>query len=125
AREEGAVGPGPRLPLSVPRLRGHRRPAGRARRFPLKRALLVAFTLLLVAASVATAARIRGTAGPNRLQSVNGIRDNVTCGGGYDVATVDAFDHVGRDCEVVSRETSRDPYANTQSQHQTQADPDS
>jgi hypothetical protein len=80
---------------------------------------------VLVAASVATAARVRGTAGPNRLQSVNGVRDTVSCGRGYDLATVDAFDHVDRDCEVVSRQTSSDPYANTESQHQTEVEPDS
>ena len=80
---------------------------------------------MLVAASVATAARIRGTPGPDKLQTVNGVRDTVACGGGYDLATVDAFDRVGRDCEVVTRETSRDPYTNTQSQHQTEVEPDS
>ena len=31
---------------------------------------------MLVAASVATAARIRGTRGPDKLQTVNGVRDN-------------------------------------------------
>jgi len=80
---------------------------------------------VLVAASVATAARIRGTRGPDKLQTVNGVRDTVACGGGYDLATVDAFDRVGRDCEVVTRETSRDPYTNTQSEHQTEVEPDS
>jgi photosystem II stability/assembly factor-like uncharacterized protein len=80
---------------------------------------------VLVAASVATAARIRGTHGPDKLQTVNGAHDTVSCGGGYDLATVDAFDHVARDCEVVTRETSSDPYTNTESQHQTEVEPDS
>ena len=83
---------------------------GPARRQPLKRPLLVAGTVVLVAASVATAARIRGTAGPDRLQTVNGKRDLVSCGRGYDLATVDGFDKVGRDCEVVTRRSSQDPY---------------
>ena len=39
--------------------------------------------------------------------------------------TVDAFDRVARDCEVVTREISRDPYTNTESEHQTEVEPDS
>jgi hypothetical protein len=74
---------------------------------------------------VATAARVRGTRGPDKLQTVNGIRDGVTCGRGHDLATVDGFDRVGRDCEVVTRRTSRDPYTNPESQHETEVEPDS
>jgi hypothetical protein len=74
---------------------------------------------------VATAARIRGTNGPDRLQTLNGVRDVVSCGGGYDLATVDAVDRVARDCETVTREASHDPYANTESQHRTEVEPDS
>jgi len=74
---------------------------------------------------VATAARVRGTAGPDRLQTANGIRDSVFCGRGHDVATVDGLDRVGRDCEVVSRQASRDPYRNGESQHETEVEPDS
>ncbi len=80
---------------------------------------------MLVAASVATAARIRGTRGPDRLQTVNGVRDVVSCGGGYDLATVDGFDRVASDCETVSRRSSLDPYRNSGSQHQTEVEPDS
>ncbi|HUK95548.1 MAG TPA: exo-alpha-sialidase [Gaiellaceae bacterium] len=75
--------------------------------------------------SVATAARIRGTAGPDRLQTVNGVRDTVSCGRGHDLATVDGLDRVGFDCEVVTRQTSQDPYSNAESQHQTEVEPDS
>jgi hypothetical protein len=80
---------------------------------------------VLAAASVATAARIRGTRKPDRLQTVNATRDVVTCGGGYDLATVDGFDRVGRDCETVTRRTSLDPYRNPVSEHATEVEPDS
>jgi BNR repeat-like domain len=80
---------------------------------------------VLVAASVATAARIRGTRGPDKLQTVNGVRDVVTCGLGYDLATVDGFDRVGRDCETVTRRASLDPYRNPGSEHETEVEPDS
>jgi len=43
---------------------------------------------VLVAASVATAARVRGTRKPDRLQTVNSVHDVVTCGGGYDLAGI-------------------------------------
>jgi len=74
---------------------------------------------------VATAARVRGTAGPDRLQTVNGVRDSVSCGRGLDLATVDGLDRVARDCELVTRQTSRDPYDNSESQHETEVEPDS
>ena len=80
---------------------------------------------MLVAASVATAARIRGTRGPDRLQTVNGVRDTVSCGRGYDLATVDALDRVAQDCEVVTREASSDPFTSPESEHQTEVEPDS
>ena len=105
-----------------------RRPGGRAGfagAAVLRRPLLVAVAVVLVAASVATAARIRGTSGPDKLQTVNGIRDVVTCGGGYDLATVDGFDRVGRDCETVTRRSSQDPYHGAPAQHETEVEPDS
>jgi hypothetical protein len=74
---------------------------------------------------VATAARVHGTKRPDRLQAVNGVLDLVSCGRGYDLATVDGADRVARDCEVVSRQTSRDPYENGESQHETEVEPDS
>jgi hypothetical protein len=78
-----------------------------------------------VLVSVAPAARIKGTAGPDRLQAVNGQRDLVSCGRGYDLATVDGLDRVSHDCEVITREASRDPYEGGNSQHQTEVEPDS
>jgi len=80
---------------------------------------------VLIAASVATAARVRGTRKPDRLQTVNAVHDVVTCGGGYDLATVDGFDRVGPDCETVTRRTSLDPYRNPVSEHATEVEPDS
>jgi hypothetical protein len=78
-----------------------------------------------VVVSVATAARVRGTAGPDHLQAVNGHRDFVSCGRGYDLATVDGLDRVSHGCEVVTREASRDPYESGSGEHQTEVEPDS
>jgi len=91
----------------------------------LKRPLLVVGILAFVVVSVATASRVRGTAGPDRLQTVNGKRDLVSCGRGRDLATVDGLDHVARDCEVVTRQASRDPFENGGSAHETEVEPDS
>jgi hypothetical protein len=74
---------------------------------------------------VATAARIRGTAGPDKLQTADGVRDSVVCGRGHDLTTVDGLDRVAGDCEVVTRQASRDPYRNSESQHETEVEPDS
>jgi hypothetical protein len=79
----------------------------------------------LVAVSSASAARLRGTARADRIQAWNGVRDTVSCGRGRDVVTADSSDRVARNCELVSREISRDPYRNPQSQHETQVEPDS
>jgi hypothetical protein len=49
----------------------------------------------------------------------------VLCGRGLDVATVDGLDRVAPDCEVVTRQASRDPYRNGESQHETEVEPDS
>jgi hypothetical protein len=51
--------------------------------------------------------------------------DSVSCGGGRDVVNSDLVDAVARDCEVVSRQLSRDPYRDAASQHETQVEPDS
>ena len=124
ADDQGDVRAADRLPVSVPGRR-QRRTARRPRRQPLKRAFVLASALVLVAASVATAARVRGTRKPDRLQTVNAVHDVVTCGGGYDLATVDGFDRVGQDCETVTRRTSLDPYRNPVSEHATEVEPDS
>jgi hypothetical protein len=55
---------------------------------------------------------------------VNQVRDVVSCGAGRDLATVDLLDRVARDCEIVTREISRDPYRNATSSHETQVEPD-
>ena len=78
----------------------------------------------LAAAASASAARIHGTRHADSIQAVNGHRDVVSCGRGRDVVTVDAIDRVARDCEVVTREISQDPYSNAQSQHATEVEPD-
>jgi hypothetical protein len=81
--------------------------------------------LAVAASSPASAARLRGTARGDRIQAWNGVRDTVSCGRGRDIVTADPSDRVARDCEVVSRAISRDPYRNPQSQHETQVEPDS
>lgn len=52
-------------------------------------------------------------------------RDVVRCGAGDDVVSVELADSVAKDCELVVRQFSRDPYATFQGQHETQAEPDS
>jgi hypothetical protein len=59
------------------------------------------------------------------VQAVNGVRDRVFCGGGHDLATVDELDRVARDCEVVTRRASNDPFRTGESQHATEVEPDS
>jgi len=77
-----------------------------------------------VLAATADATRVRGTRHNDRIQTVNGRRDVVSCGRGRDLATVDARDRVARNCEVLTREISQDPYANPVSQHASEAEPD-
>jgi hypothetical protein len=52
-------------------------------------------------------------------------RDAVSCGAGRDVVTAELVDRVGRDCEIVSRQVSRDTNRNPNAHHQTQVEPDS
>jgi hypothetical protein len=56
---------------------------------------------------------------------VNRVRDFVSCGRGRDLATVDLLDRVRGDCELVTREISRDPYRTALGRHQTEVEPDS
>ncbi len=99
--------------------------------------------LLLLFASTATAATIRGTKsadliigtpGPDRIvagagndlvQVAFGATDSVDCGAGFDVVSADATDRIASNCEVVSRRLSVDPYQNADSQHETAVEPDS
>ena len=55
----------------------------------------------------------------------DGARDVVRCGAGFDLVNTDLADSVARDCELVGRRLSRDPYTNPESQHETQVEPDS
>lgn len=66
---------------------------------------------------------MHGTKRADRLLTVNGVRDTVSCGGGHDLVTVDLLDRVARDCEVVSRQISRDPYTNSLSRHESEVEP--
>ncbi|MBD0330625.1 MAG: exo-alpha-sialidase [Thermoleophilia bacterium] len=70
--------------------------------------------------------RVAGGRGPDRITiEHDGASDRVQCGPGRDVVAADRRDGVARDCEVVSRAISRDPYRNADSQHETQVEPDS
>jgi BNR repeat protein len=107
------------------------------------RRLLPVLALLLVLASTATAATIRGSsrgelilgtqkadrlaagAGNDLVQAAFGGVDRVDCGPGRDVVSADASDRVASNCEVVSRRVSVDPYGNGDSQHETSVEPDS
>jgi BNR repeat-like domain len=99
--------------------------------------------VLLLCASTATAATIRGTKGANLIvgtpapdrivagagndsvQVAFGGTDSVDCGAGVDIVSADAADKVAANCEVVSRRLSVDPYQNADSQHETGVEPDS
>lgn len=102
------------------------------------RSLLGVAVLVLVLASPAAGATIRGTvraellrgtpradlidarAGNDRVSAVGGGRDTVACGAGRDIVNVDATDRVERDCELVARRIANDPLANLAvGQHRT------
>lgn len=68
--------------------------------------------------------RIRAGAGNDAIQAAFGGPDTVDCGAGKDVASADQVDRL-RNCELVSRRISVDPYANGDSQHETAVEPDS
>ena len=57
--------------------------------------------------------------------SYDGSRDVVRCGAGLDVVNADLPDVVARDCELVGRRLSRDPYTTGDAQHETEVEPDS
>lgn len=67
-----------------------------------------------------------GGPGSDRLAAqYDGARDAARCGAGVDVVNADLADGVARDCELVGRRLSRDPYDDPESQHETQVEPDS
>jgi hypothetical protein len=109
---------------------------------PLGRVSAVA-AIVLVAAATASAATIRGTARADRLAGTpavdaiqarggddrivvqgDAVADSVSCGRGRDVVTAELVDRVAADCEVVSRQLSRDPGGGF-AQHETEVEPDS
>ncbi len=68
---------------------------------------------------------ILGQAGPDRIAvQADGARDTVVCGLGLDVVNAEHHDLVADDCEVVTRQLSRDPFTGV-GQHETQVEPDS
>jgi hypothetical protein len=73
----------------------------------------------------ATPDRVQGRAGDDRIAVEGGGRDIVSCGPGRDVVTADGADRLARDCELVSRRISRDPYRDPLGQHETEVEPDS
>jgi len=90
------------------------------------RPVAVAVTLALLLAPAAVAAAITGTSRDDRIAAQgNGTRDQISCGAGRDVLTADLFDRFAADCEVVSRQISRDPTTTRLAQHQTEVEPDS
>jgi len=102
----------------------------------VRRILFAAAVCLFVgvAAAPAQAKAIYGTArsellvGTNKADQITaegGGVDRIKCLGGRDVITADPTDKVAADCEVVSLRVSHDPYRNSDSQHQTQVEPDS
>ena len=63
--------------------------------------------------------------GPDRVAvHADGAADRVECGPGRDVVVAELHDDVHDDCEVVSRQLSRDPFE-VGAQHETQVEPDS
>jgi hypothetical protein len=102
----------------------------------------LAVLVALVLVPTATAATLKGSAGPDlivgtpvpdrivaragddAIQAAFGGIDSVDCGPGRDIVSADASDRLRR-CEVVSRRLSVDPYTNADSQHESAVEPDS
>jgi hypothetical protein len=68
--------------------------------------------------------RILARAGNDRIRAQDGLRDTIACGLGRDLVNADRLDAVGRDCEVVARQISRDTYRDPLGQHESQVEPD-
>ena len=69
--------------------------------------------------------RVSALGGNDRIKAQDRFVDSIRCGRGLDLVTADLRDSVARDCEVVVRQLSRDPYRNPESQHATEVEPDS
>jgi len=67
--------------------------------------------------------RLLGAAGADRLEAFDGVRDRLDCGDGADLAVADGSDRVASDCEVVSRQVSRDALVGGPGQHATEVEP--
>ena len=77
-------------------------------------------------AGTAAGDRVVARAGDDRIAvEYDGGVDRVSCGPGRDVVAADARDRLAADCEIVSLRISRDRHANPESQHESQAEPDS
>jgi hypothetical protein len=108
----------------------------------------VAIALILAAlpagATAAVGPRLVGTSGPDFLAGretsdrivartgndriaaeYDGGFDQISCGPGRDIVSVDARDRVASDCEVVSTRIHRDRHRNADSQHESEVEPDS
>jgi hypothetical protein len=68
---------------------------------------------------------VSASGGADRIKAQDQFVDRIRCGRGFDLVTADLRDSVARDCEVVVRQLSRDPYRNPESQHATEVEPDS
>jgi RTX calcium-binding nonapeptide repeat (4 copies) len=65
-------------------------------------------------------------AGADRIEAAfDGSADRIACGLGRDVVAAERADKVGRDCELVSRQLSRDPFRGLRAQEGTEVEPDS
>jgi len=85
------------------------------------RVLLAA--LLLVTTGTALAGVRTARPGPDRIDTVNGVRDTVRCGGGSDIVVADLKDVVGSDCETLTRRIALDTTTATSAQHRTIVEP--
>src|SRR5918992_1443253 len=68
---------------------------------------------------------VGGPGADNLAVEADVARDSVSCGRGLDIVTAELIDRVARDCEIVSRQLSRDTNRNADAHHQTQVEPDS
>ena len=70
--------------------------------------------------------RIVARGGNDRIAAeYDGGFDQISCGPGRDIVSVDARDRVASDCEVVSTRIHRDRHQNADSQHESEVEPDS
>ena len=66
-----------------------------------------------------------GPAADLMLAAYDGSPDTLRCGAGADIVNADLVDVVARDCELVGRRLSQDPYRNDGAQHESEVEPDS